>query len=106
MSSRLAGSREVRRPSREAGNAEVLARMLGLVAQQLAACGQLVSAHPGDELDPPACLAEGPGLVEGQRVHGHHLGSAAQRNAVPAQQAGDFEITRGGEQADEHQGGG
>ena len=35
MSSRLAGSREVRRPSREAGNAEVLARMLGLVATVL-----------------------------------------------------------------------
>jgi len=35
VSSRLAGSREVRRPSREAGNAEVLARMLGLVATVL-----------------------------------------------------------------------
>jgi hypothetical protein len=77
------------------------ARVVWLILQQLAARRQLVAAHRSNVLDAPlfihrhlfAC-PKSARLVKSQIVHRDHLGSRAQRDAVPAQQAGNFQVAR------------
>ncbi len=77
-----------------------------LIVQQLEAGGQFVAAHRGEVLDAPFLVAEGGGLVKSQVVHRDHLGSGAQRDAVPAQQAGDLQVARVVQQDHQDEGGG
>lgn len=73
--------------------------MIGLIAQQLAPGRQFVPTHAGDELDLARLFTKGAGLVEGKIIHGNDLGRSPQRNAIPAEQAGNLQITRGRHEA-------
>jgi hypothetical protein len=58
-------------------------------------------AHGCHVLDLLTLFAEAAGLVKRQVIDGYHLGRAAQRDAVPAQYAGDFQIAWLGQKTDE-----
>ena len=79
--------------------------MVRFVPDQVAPAGELMAENVGDISDLPAFrLAKRFGLVEGEVINGDHLGCAFQRDAVPAEKAGDIEIALGGQDGDQDQG--
>ena len=60
-------------------------------------------ADLGNIFDLTASFAEGSWLVEREIIHADNFGRGPQRNAVPAEQAGDLHIARSREQADENE---
>jgi hypothetical protein len=65
-----------------------------LVLEQLRPAAQLVTAGAGQVADRPTFLAEGTRQEEGQPLDAQRLGRRRQRDAVPAEQAGDLQVAR------------
>ncbi len=62
-----------------------------------------MTANRSDKRDPPAALGKCSRPVKGQGIHGDNLGRGSKRDAVPAQQACDFQILWAWQQADQDQ---
>jgi hypothetical protein len=76
--------------------------MVQVILEQVAAGGKLVAFDRGNHLDTPLVLITETGrLVEGQVIDSNHLGGFPQGDAVPAEEAGDLNITRKGHDGDE-----
>ena len=80
--------------------------MIRFLFEQFAARSEFVSLHLRDEFDLSAVVGEGGGLVESEIVHCDNFWRGAKRDAIPAEEAGDFEVARSWEEADEDEGGG
>lgn len=65
-----------------------------------------MSLHLRDEFDLSAVIAEGCRLIEGEVIHRYNFRRGAKRNAIPAEEARDFEVAGSWEEADEDEGGG
>ena len=69
-------------------------RVVALLTQQLMPRSQLMPQNRCDVVDRPFQIAKGTRQIEGDPIHTHRFRRCLHRNAVPAQQAGDFEIAR------------
>jgi len=80
----------------------VRAGMVGLVAEQFEAGGEFVPLDLRHILDLRAFITETTRKIECQIIHRDHLRSGLEWDAVPAEQAGDLQVTGSRQETDQY----
>ena len=80
----------------------VRAGMVGLVAEQFEAGGEFVSLDFCHILDLRALLVKAGIQIESKIIYRNHLRGGLEWDAVPAEQAGDLQVTGSRQEADQY----